>query len=93
VCDKLLFKRLKQDQSTDVLDAFLSDDVLSSLYLPSPLPQGFFVSVFYCFLNSEVSRFTLAYRFNNLTLSPPTDSDVYSYFPSSGASTPPFGGC
>lgn len=72
---------LIQDHSADVLDGFLFVHVLSFLYLSLPLTQGFFVSVFYCFLNSEVSRITPPYWFNILKPPPPFALDTYLYLP------------
>lgn len=71
---KLLCVRLKQDQGVDVFECPpFSMMFCSSLYLLPPLTQGFFVSVFYCFLNSEVSRLSSIYQF----ISPPLQTITY----------------
>lgn len=65
---------------------FIISTLFLSLYLP--LTQGFFVSVFYCFLNSEVSTISLIYQFMLPSSPHPSFSET-----SPGASTGPFGGC
>lgn len=54
---KLLAWNLKWNP---LMSPFFISTLLLSHYLPPT--QGFFVSVFYCFLNSEVSTFSLSYQ-------------------------------